>query len=194
MHWIKPPIILSLLLGFTIHSATSQLSTNLFLNGSFYGNVGEDQHGEGWSAGSTPDLNDTSGTLYTSTGYVWVKKPVQSSDGGTWQNLYSYREFLEQKVTLEKGETYTIIFEYASQPIVAGSYKYDQPVGIDIYIDGELKFTSTTDKTPYTWESACFQFKAMIGSVIIKFSASDEQYVGIDGVKLIKGNLCNRTP
>lgn len=168
--------------------------TNLFLNGSFNGIVGEDHHGEGWNTGSTPDLNDSTGILHTSTGYTWVKKPVQSPDGGPWQNLYSYREFLEQRITVEKGETYTIIFNYASMPITSSGLTFDQPVGIDIYIDEELKFSSSPDTSPYTWEKACFQFKAQLGAVTIKFSASAEQYVGIDGVKLIKGNLCNRTP
>jgi len=128
-----------------------QAQTNLFQNGSFHGTVGEDHHGEGWSTGSTPDLNDTSGVLYTSTGYVWTKKPLPSDDGGTWQNLYSYRESLEQKVTVEKGETYTIIFEYASQLIHAGEFAFEGPVGINIHIDEELKFSATPDKTPYTW-------------------------------------------
>ena len=175
-----------------IHLSFAQV--NIFKNGSFNGLVGEDQHGEGWNTGSSPDLNDTSGILHTSTGYSWIKKPTPSVDGGTWQNLYSYREFLEQRVTVEPGKTYTILLEYAAQGISAGTYKYDQPVGIDIYIDEELKFSTPVDKTPYTWESACFQFTPKLNSVIIRFSASAEQYVGIDGVKLIQGNLCNRTP
>ncbi len=172
----------------------SQSSKNLFVNGSFVGTVGEDHHGEGWNTGSTPDLNDTSGILHTSTGYTWIKKPLPSTDGGTWQNLYSYREFLEQRVTVEPGKTYTILLEYAAQGIAAGSTIFDQPVGINIYIDDELKFSTPVDKSPYTWEQACFQFTPKLSSVLIRFSASHEQYVGIDGVKLIMGNLCNRTP
>jgi len=174
--------------------AQSGGSINLFINGSFNGTVGEDKHGEGWNTGSTPDLNDTSGTLHTSTGYNWINKPQPSKDGGTWQNLFSYREFLEQRVTLEKGETYTIIFEYASMPIAAGTYKYEGPVGIDVYIDEELKFSTSLDKTPYSWETACFQFIPGLNSHLIRFSANDDQYIGIDGVKIIKGNFCNRTP
>lgn len=189
-------IILSMLLMGTFISLNAQLGghVNLFSNGSFNGSVGEDKHGEGWNTGSTPDLNDTSGTLHTSTGYNWVGKPQPSKDGGTWQNLFSYREFLEQRVALEKGETYTIIFEYASMPIAAGAYKYEGPVGIDVYIDEEQKFSTPPDKTPYTWETACFQFKAGLNSHLIRFSGNDDQYVGIDGVKIIKGNFCNRTP
>ncbi len=189
-------IIFSLLLIglFVSVNAQSGPPANLFTNGSFNGIVGEDKHGEGWNPGSTPDLNDTNGTLYTSTGYVWVGKPQSSKDGGTWQNLYSYREFLEQRVALEKGETYTIIFEFSSMPIAAGTYVYDQPVGIDVYIDDEIKFTTPLDKTPYTWETVCFQFKASLTSHLIKFAASAEQYAGIDGVKIIKGDLCSRKP
>jgi hypothetical protein len=171
-----------------------QQPSNLFKNGSFAGVPGEDSHGEGWNTGSSPDLNDTTSDVHTSVGYHWVKKPIRSNDGGPWQNLYSYREFLEQKVELEVGVVYTIILEYASQPITADGFTFDQPVGINIYIDDELKYSTPRDKTPYTWEKACFQFTAQLRSHTIKFSASDEQYVGIDGVKLVKGNLCSRTP
>jgi hypothetical protein len=175
-------------------SLLAQNPSNLFRNGSFDGVKGEDSHGEHWEVGSTPDLNDTSGNVNTSSGYSWVKKPLPSHNGGTWQNLYSDREYLEQQVHLEIGKAYTILFEYASQGIEAGTYRLADPAGISIYINNEWVFTTPDDKTPYTWENICYQFVAKGTDTMIRFSASDEQYVGIDGVKLFQGHLCNRTP
>lgn len=167
---------------------------NLFKNGSFNGTKGEDKHGEYWQVGSTPDLNDIFGNVNTSTGYVWTKQPISSKDGGTWQNLYSEREFLEQEVTLQKGEIYTIKFEYASMGIKAQGMEFSSPVGINVYIDGEVVFRTPRDITMCTWENASYQFKAKSNRAVIRFSASDDQYVAIDGASLVMYNGTPKTP
>ena len=179
---------------FTIQTFT-QCPTNILMNGSFTCEKGEDKHGPEWNAGSTPDVNDVNGEVQTSSGYSWINKPMKSRDGGTWQNLYSNREYLEQTIKLNPGQQYTLQFEYASMGIKADeNYRFDKPVGIQVYIDDNLVFETKDDKTPYTWEMACYVFVAKKSSTTIRFSASDEQYVGIDGVCLVIGNGCNRIP
>ena len=172
----------------------AQLPKNLFTNGSFNGPKGEDQHGNGWLVSSTPDLNDAAGELQTSTGYTWIKRPVSSFNGGTWQNLYSDREYLEQTVQVEKGHVYSILFEYASQGITSGSYTFSDPCGIHMYINGALVYTTPDDATPYTWENTCYHFIAPSSTITLRFSASKEQYVGLDGASLYEGNFCERIP
>lgn len=167
---------------------------NLLQNGSFNGIKGEDKHGEYWSVGSTPDMNDIHGNVQTSTGYQWTQQPRASSDGGTWQNLYSQREYLEQEVKLEVGQFYIIEFEYTAMGIKATGLEFSSPVGIYVYLDGEVVFKTPRDITPYSWEKATYKFKASSSSVKIRFSASDEQYAGIDGVSLIKVKGDRQTP
>jgi hypothetical protein len=166
----------------------AQNPENIFKNGSFNGTKGEDKHGEFWSAGSTPDLNDEHGNVNTSTGYTWTRQPKASKDGGTWQNLYSEREYLEQEVKLEPGEFYTISFEYTAMGIKATGMEFSSPVGIYIYINGDIVFKTPRDRTLCSWENATYQFKATTSRVTVRFSASDDQYVGIDGVSLVKTN------
>jgi len=166
----------------------SQNLDNLFKNGSFNGTKGEDKHGAFWSVGSTPDLNDEHGNVNTSTGYVWTKQPKPSKDGGTWQNLYSEREYLEQDVQLEVGESYTISFEYSAMGIKASGMEFSSPVGIYVYINGVIVFKTPRDITLCTWENATYQFKATTAHTTIRFSASDDQYAAIDGAVLIKTN------
>jgi hypothetical protein len=171
----------------------AQCNGNLFKNGSFTHTTGEDVHTEGWRVGSTPDVNTHNDTLRTTSGYVWIGKPLPSFNGGTWQNLYSQREYLEQTVNVKPGEWYTIRFEYAAQGIeVPGSTIFKDPVGIYIYIDGELVYSSPEDRTQYTWEKGCYLFIAKSSSITIRSSASIEQYVGLDGVCLQPGKGCGR--
>jgi hypothetical protein len=167
---------------------------NLLTNGSFNGTKGEDSHAEGWITGSTPDLNDANGPLHTSAGYSWIHQPQPSNNGGTWQNLYSNREFLQQEVQLEPGKIYTLQFEYAAQGIEAPDFNFSSPAGIEVYINDSLVFKTPNDPTQYTWENACFTFIAQTTVHSIRFCASADQYVGIDGATLYKGNFCARVP
>ena len=178
------------ILFLNVYSIHGQCLGNLITNGSFTSSVGEDVHASGWNADSTPDVNDANGKLNTSSGYIWIDAPHPSHDGGTWQNLYSDREYLEQTIDLKVGETYTLRFEYAAQGIEASSMRFASPVGINLYIDGELVFKTPFDFTQYTWENVCYSFKAKKSSTTIRLSASSEQYVGLDGICLILGDFC----
>lgn len=187
--------LIGLLVFWFTNEAFVQCEMNLLKNGSFNCTKGEDMHGPEWQAGSTPDVNDVDGQVQTSSGYKWIGKPQKSRDGGTWQNFYSEREYLEQSVNVKQGQQYTLQFEYASMGIIADeNYRFDKPVGVQVYIDDELVFKTEIDRTPYTWELACYVFRAKKSTINIRFSASAEQYVGVDGVCLMPGNGCNRVP
>ncbi len=184
---MKPLHLIGFLFAYIVSSCSyAQGLPNLFKNGSCNGTKGEDKHGEFWSVGSTPDLNDINGNVNTSTGYKWTGKPLASKDGGTWQNLYSEREYLEQEVKLEVGQKYTISFEYTSMGIKATGMDFSSPVGIYVYFDGAVVFKTPRDITLFSWKNVSYTFTAKSALVKIRFSATDELYVGIDGVSLIK--------
>jgi gliding motility-associated-like protein len=165
---------------------------NLAINGSFTSNEGSSVTAPGWStAGATPDVNDAVGTVNTSAGYNWTGTPLPSSDGGTWQNLFSSAEQIEQTITVVPGQAYSLSFEYAAQGISSGSNTYIGPVGVQVLIDGNVVHTTPDDQTQFTWESACFSFTATSNSVTIRLTPTQLNYVGIDGFCLVPGVATN---
>ncbi len=68
----------------------AQCENNLIQNGSLDCMLGSDVTAGGWYLLGSPDCNDNSGILNTSTGYVWSGGlPIPSTDGGTWQTFYA---------------------------------------------------------------------------------------------------------
>lgn len=183
---------ISILTFLFVAALHSQCIGNLIVNGSFTAPLGEDVHAHGWNVGSTPDVNNAEGKLYTSTGYSWIDKPHASKNGGTWQNLYNQREYMEQTLDLKIGEIYTLRFEYAAQGIEASAMRFAGPIGINVYVNNDLVFTSPMDFTQYTWENTCYSFKATTVVNTIRLSASGDQYVGLDGICLVKGDFCGK--
>jgi len=185
---------LCFLLVFCISNLTSQCANNLLNNGSFTSEEGELVTAPGWTTISlTPDVNDASGPLNSTPGYNWTGIPLPSSNGGTWQNLYS-NEKISQTINLISGRTYTLTFEYAAQGIFFMSYLFTNPVGVKVFLDGVLVYTTPNDISQYTWETATYSFTAQNNSVTIEMSASEEQYVAIDGACLISKTQQNDPP
>ncbi len=154
-------------------------------NGSFTSLEGANVTAPGWITGSsTPDINDAFGPLNTTDGYLWTGTPISSSDGGTWQNLFS-GESVQQTVNVSIGQCYTLFFEYAAQGITNSEIPYDGPVGVDVFIDGVLEYSTPDDSTQYTWESAYYTFIPTNSSITITFKPSKLQYIGIDGACLL---------
>lgn len=174
---------------------TGQCVQNRLINGSFNSSEGEMVTAPGWTFFlpvsdelNTPDINDENGKLNTTPNYVWAGTPLASSDGGTWQNLFSQVEFIEQTVTLFKGQSYTLQFEYAAQGIGLWGFNYENPVGIRIYINDILTVITPEDTSQYTWENFTYTFEAPTNTVRLKLSPSGFAYVGIDGACLTATN------
>lgn len=171
--------------------AQAQCVGNVVNNGSFISAEGEAVTAPGWTGSSTPDVNDAVGALNTTPGYVWDGIPVPSSDGGTWQNMFSKGEYVQQNVTVTPGKWYTLKFEYTAQGIKASGISFNGPVGVIIYLDGNPVDTTPNDNSQFTWESYCYTFQATKGSYFFKLSASQYQYVAVDGVCLTSATTTN---
>jgi len=176
-----------ILLALTFYSCIglhAQCTENLIQNGSFNSSVGVSVTAPGWLGTISPDVNDTSGLLYTSPCYTWTGTPLASNDGGTWQNLYN-QETVRQNVSLQAGHPYLLCFEYAAQGVECPPLNFfNGPVGVQVMIDSTLHTITPDDSTAYTWESICINFTAQNALTTITFSPSQNQYVAIDGVCL----------
>lgn len=174
-------ILLVLLPSITI----GQCWGNLILNGSITGAEGEFTSVPYWEiAELSPDVNDSIGPLITTGGYEWTGQPLSSHDGGTWANLFG-NEKIGQVIEVERGIKYDLEFEYAAQGIEAVPvHLYNSPVGVDIYINENLVFTSIDDSTQFTWENASFSFIADSASLDLRIGSSKNQYVAVDGICL----------
>ncbi|HLG33831.1 MAG TPA: T9SS type A sorting domain-containing protein [Bacteroidia bacterium] len=185
---MKKSIILSgaltaLLCIYGSGNVNAQCKLSLLTNSSFNSIEGEAVTAPGWNSTSTPDVNDENGPLNCTPCYVWVGIPLASPDGGTWQNIYG-NESISQIPALTAGQPYSLCFQYAAQGIVCSSQLYDGPVGINIYLNSVLSFTTPIDFTQYTWETACFFFTPTTSLTEIRFETTSQNYVGIDGVCL----------
>lgn len=174
-----------------ISYSQGQCVGNLLQNGSFTGSKGTNVTAPGWVAsnifGNSPDLNDAVGPLHSSPTYNWTCTPVPSSDGGTWQSLCSPIEAVEQTISLTQGQSYTLKFEYAAQGVASSTYgySYSDPVGVSVYINGVLVYTTPIDNTQCSWETACFIFVASSPVITMRLTPSTGQYLGIDGACLL---------
>ena len=167
---MKKILVISTII-FSFTNVKSQCFGNLFINGSFSDTVGKAIIAPGWNGTGTPDVNDVSGLLFTTSGYTWTGTPISSANGGTWQNLFSSAESVQQTINVIPNKLYSLSFEYAAQGIHSDTIIfYDNPVGINTYIDGVLSFTTPDDTTQYTWESANYIFSTSNSVVTIKFS------------------------
>ena len=168
----------------------SQRDDNLLFNGSFTGEPDRSEIAQGWDGYSTPDINDASGVLFTSSSaYEWIGDILPSPNGGTWQNIYG-PESVYQNVNLEIGKNYILCIEYAAQGIQAlPDLIFDQPVGVQFIINNINVHTSPPDETQYTWETDCITFTATQAVNKIEFMPTAKQYLGIDGACLIEDTM-----
>lgn len=156
----------------------------LVTNGSFDGTIGPSVTAAGWDGDSSPDLNDHLNSVQTTSGYNWVGQPEESFDGGTWQNLFGI-ESISQTLDLEIGQWYDLRFHYAAQGIVSGGVEFSSPVGVTVSLNGLSVYTAPDDETQYTWEPVNLEFQATEETVVLTFSPTQDEYLGIDGVCLM---------
>jgi gliding motility-associated-like protein len=168
-------------------------SQNLITNGSMNGIPGEAVLASGWSKSqsnlyaNTPDLNDNSGILHTTSGYFWAGGiPISSPDGGTWQNVYTGEAF-EQTITgLIVGKTYFFRYYYTSQGIREYSL-YNSCYPPNIIIKGAVGYNNPTNAGfLFGWNSYCGQLTATSTSITIEATTASENayYLAYDGFYL----------
>jgi len=183
-----PPLFILLFLFLSpAISVSGQCDGNLVLNGSFTGEVSSSTDADGWTSGVTdPDINGVEDlSLFT---YQWSQDPLPSNDGGTWQNIATDGEFLEQYVILVPGIRYLLSFEFTTHEIIRNETDpwFTEKTGVRVTIGNHIVETPI-DTTPFSWESTCLSFIAENSENILKFEGSvPDGYLGIDGVCLIR--------
>jgi hypothetical protein len=167
-----------------LNKASAMCDANLLANGSFNGTVGENVTATGWTGQLTPDLNDNSGTLFTTTGYTWASLPIASNDGGTWQNIAG-GEALSQIVSLIPGHSYQLCLEYTSQQIQSSSSSLLNPAGAFVLLNNSIILTTPLDSSFNTWENMCINFTAPAQVDTFKIRCTLGGYLAVDGICLI---------
>jgi hypothetical protein len=169
-------------------SSAQWCSGNLIPNGQFERPEGENVVAWNWVGTETPDINSIYLPIQTTGGYEWTGTPLQSSAGGRWQNMFDTVESVLTYALLTPGQWYTLCFEYAAQGIVYVPYNtvYNGPVGVELWVNGQLVLTTPDDSTQFTWESACYSFTTEMATNSFKFRPSGYQYIAIDGACLLQ--------
>ncbi len=176
----------SLLFNVIAHAQCEQ--NNLLVNGAFNGTEGEGVTATGWIGTGSPDMNDETGPLNTTSGYQWQGTPQPSPNGGTWQNICCAAEGVQQTVTTIPGQAYTLCFSYQAQGIYYPGFllEYADPACISVLIDGVPWYATPLDSSLFTWEQACTDFTASGTSTTITLETcgGPQVYVAIDGMCL----------
>ena len=163
----------------------SQCSSEIISNGSFDSVPGKETTADGWLEVATPDLNHPDFDLQSNDGFDWIGKPLESEDGGSWQNIFVI-ESIEQDVVLEVGMKYYLSFYYATQPIGTLDFQpaiiFDNFGGLNFFIDDSLYYSTSLDTTFYTWEEDCFSFIASSETSTLRIMGFGDAYMGVDGV------------
>jgi len=179
----------------------AQCPNNLIKNGSFeLDTVGEAITGKFWTTiEGTPDIEDTADSNLPNGATYDFGEPKSSNDGGNWQILGSYfpesqnqdtlNESIGQIIKLERSIPHKLSFEYVSMAFldsgIEGWYG-----AIDVFINGELVFTTDISSSLYNFETAFFTFTPTVQDIILEFRTSKTvnpttlKIMGIDGVCL----------
>ena len=164
----------------------SQCDQNLIINGSFDGPVGWSTNADGWTSSGDPDLHTTSTSLFGD--LDWSQNPINSKNGGTWQNISTVSESLNQNLTLVPGQRYFLQFEFTSHGLIRDQEEpvFQELTGVIVTIGNQV-FETAIDSTAFTWESTCISFIAEDVVSLLTFEGSAAQgYLGLDGVCLFE--------
>jgi uncharacterized repeat protein (TIGR01451 family) len=182
-------------------------SSNLLINGSFDGPIGNSVIPSPWVQfnGRTADTNDSNhqfaGSNGEAAGYSFPS--MSSVDGGTWIGMLcdsNSREGVMQTVTLEAGVTYDITFEQAyPRPNPINSYQFNDDAALSVLIDAGTATPTTAVGTgqllssgddfnsrsiSYTPTSSGDHTILFRGTLTGNVSSSDKGYIALDGVSI----------
>ena len=172
------------------------------MNGSFeLDSIGENITGMYWKSELSPDI-DNGLDQFPNVGnssVMWSDSVLRSNDGGNWQNLSGFvtlngvatLESIGQQVELQLSTPHELIFEFTAQN-TKPSFPGLGYAAIDVFIDGELEYTTNVDSTLFTWEKVNFIFTPKKRTIFIQFKINPvlafepgkEKYIAIDGVCL----------
>jgi hypothetical protein len=152
---------------------------------------GEDVIAPGWNTftyASTPDANDATGNLNSTSGFNWADgRPVPSCDGGTWQNIFSNETITQTINGLTVGATYYFQYYYCSQGIADnnGWFVFTTPGTPVISVIGASGYKDPTDAgVLFEWNKYSGKLIATATSITITVSASKDTYMAYDGFYL----------
>jgi gliding motility-associated-like protein len=185
MHTSIPKFILLLLLLAFCRRTRAQ---NLVTNGSMTSPKGADVVAPGWvkssmSPNNTPDINDTSGPLSSTFGLTWSNgRPVESPDGGTWQNIFTDEGVMQTINGIMPGVTYYFRYYYTTQGITG----FDQATGTpNITINGATGYINPDyGGVLFQWNTYCGALTADSTSIIIIANGPSNAYMAYDGFYL----------
>ncbi|HVZ96056.1 MAG TPA: gliding motility-associated C-terminal domain-containing protein [Chitinophagaceae bacterium] len=164
------------------------LGQNLVVNGSMTSIKGADVVAPGWVKSyidprNTPDINDTAGPLLSTPGLNWSNgHPVESPDGGTWQNTFTGEGVMQTIDGITPGVVYYFRYYYTSQGIT----QFDQGSGTpNIAIHGATGYINPDYGGPlFQWNTYCGALTADSTSIVIIASGPLDAYMAYDGFYL----------
>jgi gliding motility-associated-like protein len=164
---------------------------NLVVNGSMTSAKGAGVVAPGWylypnNPINTPDVNDSSGNVLTTPGYIWVGgTPLPSPDGGTWQNVFTAEGIGQTINGTTPGATYYFSYYYAAQGISGFSTNVFPP---NVTVSGATGYVNPDfGGSLFIWNTYCGILTADSTSIVITASGppySLEGYLAYDGFYL----------
>jgi gliding motility-associated-like protein len=140
------------------------------------------------SSVNTPDINDSTGILQSSPGWVWWGgTPVASPDGGTWQNVWFDESFAQTIYGLTIGTTYYFRYYYASQGISTGPLGAAalMPYAPAVTILGATGYSNPSSGNLFVWSTYSGSLVATADSItIICAEGRFNGYIAYDGFYL----------
>ncbi|MDQ3551306.1 MAG: hypothetical protein M3413_07240, partial [Bacteroidota bacterium] len=137
---------------------------------------------------NSPDANDENGTLFTTPGWFWYNGiPINSPDGGTWQNVFNSEDFSQTITGLTVGATYYFRYYYTTQGIreQSSNTSYSTPTTPHINVIGLSGYADPSNAgNLFEWNTYYGSIIATANTATITATLSDDAYLAYDGFYL----------
>lgn len=190
--------LLFVLVFFHCLSLHAQCDNNLIKNGSFeLDSIGSPKFATFWDFRSGSSDIENADDDFSELGLEWGQTPLSSNDGGNWCNIGHFdnngdpkNEIVGQTVFLTSSLPHRLEFEFTAQIMGTDQFDLTGYAAIDVFINGELIYTTPLDTTLFTWEKVSITFIPNQNENLIHFRINPDievervRYVAIDGVCL----------
>lgn len=184
---------LIILILFTI-GYSNLFAQNIILNSSMTSPKGENVVAPSWVRvrtglpANSPDVNDENGNLHTTSGWVWYNGiPINSPDGGTWQNVFNNEDFSQTITGLTVGATYYFRYYYTTQGIMEKSSgtTYSTPKTPHITVTGLSNYVDPSNAgNLFEWNTYYGSLIATTNTASITATSTTDTYLAYDGFYL----------